>query len=43
MVKAACARDERTLDVYRLRAGVKAAGIFADALYTLSRMGEAPR
>ena len=43
MVKAACARDERTLDVYRLRAGVKATEIFADALYTLSRMGEAPR
>jgi hypothetical protein len=40
MVKAACARDERTLDTYRLRAGVTAAEILADALYTLSRMGE---
>lgn len=43
MVKAACARDEGTLDAYRLRAGVTAAEILADALYTLSRMGEDAR
>ena len=43
MVKAACARDERTLDVYRLRAGRRAAEIFADALFTLSELGAAQR
>ena len=35
MVKAACARDEHALDVYRLRAGTRAAEILADALVTL--------
>ena len=39
IVKAACARDERSLDLYRLRAARKAAGILADALYTLSEIG----
>ena len=36
MVKAACARDQRALDVYRLRAARRAAEILADALFTLS-------
>jgi hypothetical protein len=35
MVRAACAGDERTLDRYRRRAGLKAAEILADALDTL--------
>ena len=43
MVKAARARDERTLDAYRLRAGTRAAEILADALYTLFRATESPR
>jgi hypothetical protein len=43
MVKAAAAHDEQTLNEYRLRAGTKAAEIFADALYTLFRMGEGGR
>ncbi|MBZ5620180.1 MAG: hypothetical protein LAQ69_15860 [Acidobacteriia bacterium] len=43
MVKAACARDEQTLDVYRLRAGMEAAEIFADALYTVLRIEEGVR
>jgi hypothetical protein len=32
MVRAACAGDEQNLDKYRLRAGLEAAGILADAL-----------
>jgi hypothetical protein len=43
IVKAALVRDERALDVYRLRAGKRAAGILAGALYTLSRMAEPQR
>jgi hypothetical protein len=43
MVKAACERDERTLDIYRRQAGVKAAEILADALYAVLRMGEGVR
>jgi hypothetical protein len=36
MVKAVSTREEHTLDVYRLRAGVAAAQILADALHTLA-------
>jgi hypothetical protein len=39
MVKAACAGDQGKLDVFRLRAGTKAAAIFADALYTAAALG----
>jgi hypothetical protein len=41
MVKAACAGDERKLDPFRLRAGSKAAAIFADALYAIGATGAA--
>ena len=40
MAKAASARDEQTLNAYRLRAGTRAAEILSDALYTLFRMQE---
>jgi len=40
MVRAACARDQRTLDTYRLRSGRRAAEILADALFTLSELCE---
>jgi hypothetical protein len=40
MVQAACARDERGLNVERRRAGVEAAEILADALYTVCGMSE---
>jgi len=40
IVKAACGRDERAMDVYRLRAGTRAAEILADALYTLFHAAE---
>lgn len=43
IVKAAFARDERTLDVCRLRAGMNAAEILADALYAAMGMGGAVR
>jgi len=43
MVKAACERDEPTLDIYRRQAGVKAAEILADALYAVLRIGEGVR
>jgi hypothetical protein len=43
MVKAASARDEKTLNEYRLRAGTRAAEILADALFTLFTMGEEVR
>ncbi|HEY2015718.1 MAG TPA: hypothetical protein VGH38_19580 [Bryobacteraceae bacterium] len=43
MVKAACARDERTLDTYRLRAGTRTAEILADALYSLVRLADSAR
>jgi hypothetical protein len=35
MVNAACARDEATLEAYRRRAGMRAAEILADALYSI--------
>jgi hypothetical protein len=38
MVQAAANRDERTLDIYRLRAGSRAAEILADTLYALTGM-----
>ena len=40
MVIAACARDEQALNSYRLRAGVNAAEILADALGTVMRMSD---
>ena len=43
MVKAACARDEQTLDSFRLRAGIQAAETLADALYALLSVGAAAR
>ena len=43
VVKAACAHDEPALNDYRLRAGINAAEILADALYTLFGIEEAGR
>jgi hypothetical protein len=43
MVKAACAHDEKTLNVGRLHAGVEAAQILADALHTVCHIAETAR
>jgi hypothetical protein len=43
MVRAACARDEQTLNVYRLRAAKRAAEILADALYSILGMAGGAR
>jgi hypothetical protein len=43
MVNAASTHDEKTLDVYRLRAGKRAAEILADALFTLFTMSQPGR
>jgi hypothetical protein len=43
IVEAAGARDEQTLNVYRLRAGRTAAEILADAVYSLFEMEEGGR
>jgi hypothetical protein len=40
IVRAVCAHDERALNVDRLRAGVNAAEILADALYRICGMAE---
>jgi len=43
MVKAACSRDDAALDRYRLRAGVRAAEILADALAALDGLQSGKR